>query len=74
MLWWEENDFDVNPQAIVIVSALVDLLIPHSGGIPVDQPFLRQIVVYHIGIPFVLTVLVFNYLTPRGFLLILLYL
>ena len=60
MLWWEETDFDVNPQPIVIVSALVGPLIPQSGGFPVAQLFLRWIVVSYIGIPFVLNILVFN--------------
>ena len=40
-MWWEETEFDVNPQPIVIVSALVGPLIPQSDGFPVVQLFLR---------------------------------
>ena len=60
MLWWEETDSDVNPQYIVIVSALVNLLIPHIDGLRVTQLFLWWIVVSRLGITFVLNILVFK--------------
>ena len=58
MLWWAETEFSVKPWSIVIVSALVRPLTPHGGGLLVAQSFPQLIVVYLLGITFVITLLV----------------
>ena len=72
MLLLEETEGTIYTQPIMIVLSLVGLLIPHDGGLPVAQIFLRQIVVSLLGISFVISVLICTYLTPENFLLMLL--
>ena len=58
MLWWEETYGAIKPWSIAIVLALFGPLILHDGGLPVAQLFLKQMVVYLLGITYVLTILV----------------
>ena len=58
MLWQEEAYGAVKPQAIIIVSALINLFIPHGSGLPAVQLFLRRMVVSPLGITRLITVLI----------------
>ena len=71
MQWWDKIFLSVNPRSIEILSALVGLLIPHTGGLPVAQPVLRRTVVFLLGTLFLIAVVACTYLTTERFLLML---
>ena len=69
MMRCEESGGAVKPGVVNIFFALVILLIPHGGGLPVAQICLRIMVVLPLFITRVLSVLVCTYFTPNRFLL-----
>ena len=69
MIRWEEIESAVKPQAIVIVSTFVGLLIPHGGGLQFAQLFLLKMALSPLGIPGVITVLVCTQLYNDSILL-----
>ena len=56
----DETDGAVNPREIMIGQALVCWLIPHGGGLPAAQLFLRRMMVSSIGITDLLNVVIWS--------------
>ena len=67
MPWCEETGGNFKHQVINIILALVRLIIPHGGGLPVAQLFSYKMVVSPLGITFVFTRLVFFVAYSKAF-------